>query len=243
MIYESEELRATLRMIEAEHLDIRAVTMGISLRDCATDDLHRTCQRVYDKITRSARRLVDVAKEVEGAFGVPITNKRISVTPIALIGEPTRAATYVPLAETLDRAGAELGIDYVAGFSAHVEKGATPGDLGLLDSIPEALSVTQRVCSPINVATTRARINMDAVPRRVGGGDPGSDRARAHRRARDHRGAGAAHRRGQEGRRDGLLVGGRAIGRVHPGLRRSRHDRSGRVRRAIAGKAGGDDRG
>ena len=162
-IWESEELRATLRMIEAEHLDIRAVTMGISLRDCATDDLHRTCQRVYDKITRSARRLVDVAKEVEGAFGVPITNKRISVTPIALVGEPTRAASYVPLAETLDRAGAELGIDYVAGFSAHVEKGATPGDLVLLDSIPEALSVTQRVCSSINVATTRAGINMDAI--------------------------------------------------------------------------------
>jgi uncharacterized protein (UPF0210 family) len=162
-VWESEELRATLRMIEAEHLDIRAVTMGISLRDCATDDMHRTCQRVYDKITRSARRLVDVAKEVEGAFGVPITNKRISVTPIALVGEPTRAGSYVPLAETLDRAGAELGIDYVAGFSAHVEKGATPGDLVLLDSIPEALSVTQRVCSSINVATTRAGINMDAI--------------------------------------------------------------------------------
>jgi uncharacterized protein (UPF0210 family) len=162
-IWESEELRATLRMIEAEHLDIRAVTMGISLRDCATDDLHRTCQRVYDKVTRSARRLVSVAKEVQDAYGVPITNKRISVTPIALVGEPTRAASYVPLAETLDRAGAELGIDYVAGFSAHVEKGATPGDLVLLDSIPEALSVTQRVCSSINVATTRAGINMDAI--------------------------------------------------------------------------------
>ncbi|HXU72530.1 MAG TPA: PFL family protein [Polyangia bacterium] len=162
-IWESEELRATLRMIEAEHLDIRAVTMGISLRDCATDDLHRTCQRVYDKVTRSARRLVSVAREVQDAYGVPITNKRISVTPIALVGEPTRAPSYVPLAETLDRAGAELGIDYVAGFSAHVEKGATPGDLVLLDSIPEALAVTQRVCSSVNVATTRAGINMDAV--------------------------------------------------------------------------------
>jgi uncharacterized protein len=162
-IWESEELRATLRMIEAEHLDIRAVTMGISLRDCATDDLHRTCQRVYDKVTRSARRLVDVAREVQDAYGVPITNKRISVTPIALVGEPTRAASYVPLAETLDRAGAELGIDYVAGFSAHVEKGATPGDMVLLDSIPEALATTQRVCSSINVATTRAGINMDAI--------------------------------------------------------------------------------
>jgi uncharacterized protein (UPF0210 family) len=162
-IWESEELRATLRMIEAEHLDIRAVTMGISLRDCPTDDMERTCQRVYDKVTRSARRLVAVAREVQDAYGVPITNKRISVTPIALVGEPTRAASYVPLAKTLDRAGAELGIDYVAGFSAHVEKGATPGDMVLLDSIPEALSTTQRVCSSINVATTRAGINMDAI--------------------------------------------------------------------------------
>jgi uncharacterized protein (UPF0210 family) len=163
MIYESEELRATLRMIEAEHLDIRAVTMGISLRDCPTDDLHTTCQRVYDKVTRSAARLVPVAAEVQAAYGVPITNKCISVTPIALVGEPTRAASYVPLAETLDRAGAELGIDYVAGFSAHVEKGMTPGDAVLLDSIPEALATTQRVCSSVNVATTRAGINMDAI--------------------------------------------------------------------------------
>jgi uncharacterized protein len=163
MIYESEELRETLRMIEAEHLDIRAVTMGISLRDCPTDDLHTTCARVYDKITRSAARLVAVAADVQAAYGVPITNKRISVTPIALVGEPTGAASYVPLAETLDRAGAELGIDYVAGFSAHVEKGMTPGDCVLLDSIPEALSVTRRVCSSVNVATTRAGINMDAV--------------------------------------------------------------------------------
>lgn len=163
MIYESEELRETLRMIEAEHLDIRAVTMGISLRDCPTDDLHATCQRVYEKITRSADRLVSVAGEVQAAYGVPITNKRISVTPIALVGEPTRAPSYVPLAETLDRAGAELGIDYVAGFSAHVEKGITPGDAVLLDSIPEALSSTRRVCSSVNVATTRAGINMDAI--------------------------------------------------------------------------------
>jgi len=165
MIYESEELRETLRMIEAEHLDIRTVTMGISLRDCPTDELHSTCARVYEKITRSAARMVQVAAEVQGAFGVPITNKRISVTPIALVGEPTRAASYVPIAETLDRAGAELGIDYVAGFSAHVEKGLTPGDAVLLDSIPEALSVTKRVCSSINVATTRAGINMDAIGR------------------------------------------------------------------------------
>ena len=110
-----------------------------------------------------ARGWSTVANEVQAAFGVPITNKRISVTPIALVGEPTRAPRYVPLAETLDRAGAELGIDYVAGFSALVEKGITPGDAALIDSIPEALSTTQRVCSSINVATTRAGINMDAI--------------------------------------------------------------------------------
>ena len=163
-IWESEELRATLRMIEAEHLDIRAVTMGISLRDCPTDDMQRTCQRVYDKITRSARaagRRSPRRCRAPTACRSPTSASR---------SRPSRSsvsrrapASYVPLAETLDRAGAELGIDYVAGFSAHVEKGATPGDLVLLDSIPEALSVTQRVCSSINVATTRAGINMDAI--------------------------------------------------------------------------------
>ncbi len=165
MFFESDELRSTLRMIEAEHLDIRTVTMGISLRDCPTEELSSTCGRVYDKIMRSADRLVPVAREVHAAFGVPITNKRISVTPIALVGEPSRAATYVPIAATMDRAGGELGIDYVAGFSAAVEKGMTPGDAVLIDSIPEALSTTKRVCASINVASTRAGINMDAIAR------------------------------------------------------------------------------
>lgn len=163
MAFDSYEVRSILRMVEAEHLDIRAVTLGISLRGCATEDLSRTCQRVYDRILYTARRLVPVAAEVQAAFGVPITNKRISVTPIALIGEPSGAASYVPLAQALDRAAAELGIDYIAGFSALVEKGVTPGDAVLLDSIPEALATTARVCSSVNVATTRAGINMDAI--------------------------------------------------------------------------------
>lgn len=163
MAFDGYEVRSILRMVEAEHLDIRAVTLGISLRGCATEDLDRTCQRVYDRILRTARRLVPVAAEVQAAFGVPITNKRISVTPIALVGEPSGAASYVPLAQALDRAAAELGIDYIAGFSALVEKGMTPGDAVLLDSIPEALSTTARVCSSVNVATTRAGINMDAI--------------------------------------------------------------------------------
>ena len=162
-IWDSEEVRSTLRMIEVEHLDIRAVTMGISLRDCASEELARTQERVYEKIVRCAERLVPTAQEVQAAFGVPITNKRISVTPIALVAEPTRAASYVPLAETLDRAGEALGIDYVAGFSALIEKGITPGDATLLKSIPEALATTQRVCSSVQVATTRAGINMDAI--------------------------------------------------------------------------------
>jgi uncharacterized protein (UPF0210 family) len=168
MFFESDELRATLRMIEAEHLDIRTVTMGISLRDCATSDIESTCVRVREKIMRSAERLVPTAREIQAAFGVPITNKRISVTPIALVGEPTRSASYVPLAETLDQCAADLGIDYVAGFSAAVEKGITPGDAVLMDSIPEALTVTKRVCSSINVASTRAGINMDAILRMAG---------------------------------------------------------------------------
>ena len=163
MIFDLEETRAILRMIETEHLDIRTVTLGVSLRGCAAADMPATEKRVYDHISRCAERLVPVAKEVQDAYGVPIINKRISVTPIALVGEPTGASSYVPLAQAMDRAAGELGIDYIAGFSALVEKGITPGDAVLLDSIPEALAVTQRVCSSVNVATTRAGINMDAI--------------------------------------------------------------------------------
>src|SRR5436305_8886894 len=122
MLWDSEEIRSTLRMIEAEHLDIRTTTMGISLRDCASGDIGDTCRKIYEKITRRAERLVATAKEVQATFGVPITNKRIAVTPIALVAESTGAPSYVPIAETLDRAGEALGIDYVAGFSALIEK-------------------------------------------------------------------------------------------------------------------------
>ena len=163
MIFDLEETRAILRMIETEHLDIRTVTLGISLRGCATSDLAGTCRRTYDHIVHSAKRLVSVANEVSAAYGVPIVNKRIAVTPIALVGEPTGASSYVPIAQTLDRAAEELGIDYIAGFSALVEKGITQGDAVLLDSIPEALATTARVCSSVHVATTRAGINMDAI--------------------------------------------------------------------------------
>jgi uncharacterized protein len=168
MIWESDEVRETLRMIEAEHLDIRTVTMGISLRDCAGPDAHDVCGRIFDKITRLGQRLVPTVESVQADFAVPITNKRISVTPMAIVAEPTRAASFVPMAESMDRAARELGIDYIGGFSALVEKGITGGDETLLSSIAEALATTERVCSSINVATTRAGINMDAIIRMGG---------------------------------------------------------------------------
>jgi uncharacterized protein (UPF0210 family) len=163
MAWDSGEVREILRMIEAEHLDVRAVTMGISLRDTAAESLERTCARVYEKVMRAASALVSTAAAVEADYAVPITNKRISVTPMALVIEPSRATRVVEAAVTLDRAAAELGVDYIGGFSALVEKGMTLGDRALVDSIPEALAVTKRVCSSVNVATTRAGINADAV--------------------------------------------------------------------------------
>jgi len=163
MAWDSGEVREILRMIEAEHLDVRAVTMGISLRDTAAESLERTCARVYEKLMRAASALVSTAEAVEADYAVPITNKRISVTPMALVTEPSRATRVVEAAVTLDRAAAELGVDYIGGFSALVEKAMTAGDRALVDSIPEALAVTKRVCSSVNVATTRAGINGDAV--------------------------------------------------------------------------------
>src|SRR5215813_6121912 len=165
MIWESDEVRETLRMIEAEHLDIRAVTMGISLRDCAGQDLDGLCSRVHKKILARAERLVPTVEAVQADFAVPITNKRISVTPIAIVAEATHERSFVPVAHALDRAARDLSIDYIGGFSALVEKGITPGDDTLLASIPEALATTERVCSSVNVATTRAGINMDAIVR------------------------------------------------------------------------------
>ena len=163
MAWDSGEVREILRMIEAEHLDVRAVTMGISLRDTAAESLERTCARVYEKLMRSASALVSTAQAVEADYAVPITNKRVSVTPMALVTEPSRATRVVEAAVTLDRAAGELGVDYIGGFSALVEKAMTSGDRALIDSIPEALAVTKRVCSSVNVATTRAGINGDAV--------------------------------------------------------------------------------
>jgi uncharacterized protein (UPF0210 family) len=163
MFFHNEEVTEILRMIENEHLDIRTVTMGISLRGIVSDDLGTTCQRVHDHVLRRAGELVPTINQVQEQLGVPITNKRLAVTPIALIAEPSGAASYVPVAEAMDRAAAEVGVDYIGGFSALVEKGATRGDSTLIDSIPEALACTERVCASVNVATTRAGINMNAI--------------------------------------------------------------------------------
>ena len=161
--FEASEVREVLRMIESESLDVRTVTMGVSLRDCAAETLERTTARIHEKLMRVAARLVPTTAAVQADFAVPITTTRLSVTPLALVTEASRAARVVPAALALDRAAGELGVDYIGGFSALVEKGMTPGDRALIDSIPEALATTTRVCSSVNVATTRAGINVDAV--------------------------------------------------------------------------------
>ncbi|PLR95051.1 PFL family protein [Bacillus sp. T33-2] len=158
-----DEMIQTIRMVQMENLDIRTVTMGISLRDCADADFQKMNDRVFEKITAYARDLRQTAEEVEKEFGIPIINKRISVTPIAEILGNATAGQAVELAKTLDRAASELGVDFIGGFSALVHKGFSKGDQTLLDSLPEALSVTERVCASVSVATTRTGINMDAV--------------------------------------------------------------------------------
>ena len=158
-----KDILATQDMIDKRHLDVRTITMGISLLDCAHEDVKTTAQRIYDKITRRAENLVKVGEEIEWEFGIPIVNKRISVTPIAIVGNSCNTDSYVPLAVALDEAAKTCGVNFIGGFSALVQKGCTKGDWILMDSIPEALAVTERVCSSVNVGSTRAGINMDAV--------------------------------------------------------------------------------
>lgn len=159
----SGEIIQTIEMIDQQHLDIRTITMGISLRDCAHSDIRVSCEKIYDKITKAAGDLVRTGEDIEREFGIPIVNKRISVTPIALVAESSESSDYVPYADALDRAAKEVGVNFIGGFSALVHKGFTKGDRKLIMSIPEALASTERVCSSVNVATTRAGINMDAV--------------------------------------------------------------------------------
>lgn len=153
----------TVRMIEEENLDIRTITMGISLLDCIDADGEKARQKIYDKITTKAKDLVKVGEEIEMEYGVPIINKRISVTPISLIAGASSDSDYVAYAKTLDAAAKEVGVNFIGGFSALVEKGYHKGDEILLRSIPRALAETERVCSSVNIGSTKAGINMDAV--------------------------------------------------------------------------------
>ena len=157
------EIRETLRMIEVEHLDIRTITMGISLRDCASENPKTSQRKIYDKITKKAEKLVETAEQIAIEFGIPIINKRISVTPISLVAESSEVDNYSDFARTLEKSALEMGVNFIGGFTALVHKGFSKGDQILVASLPEALSVTERVCASVNVASTKSGINMDAV--------------------------------------------------------------------------------
>ena len=153
----------TIAMVDKQHLDIRTITMGVSLLDCADEDMRRCCDKIYDKICSRAEKLVQTGCEIESEFGIPIVNKRISVTPMAIAGAACKGEDFVPLALTLDRAAKTCGVNFIGGYSALVQKGFTTGDRRLLASIPQALAQTELVCSSVNVGSTKAGINMDAV--------------------------------------------------------------------------------
>ncbi|VBB42832.1 conserved hypothetical protein [uncultured Desulfatiglans sp.] len=158
-----QDILATLEMLKVEHLDVRTVTLGISLFDCASDDPDRFMARIREKILGLAAPLVQVCAEVGEKYGIPVVNKRIAVSPLAVAGAPFSAHGFVRIAQALDRTAREVGVDFIGGFSALVEKGFTTGDRALIESLPEALSRTERLCASVNVASTRAGINMDAV--------------------------------------------------------------------------------
>jgi uncharacterized protein (UPF0210 family) len=163
MPYEFEEILETIKMTEIEHFDIRTVTLGISLRDCVDRNLSISKQKVYEKILKYGKNHVKFAKEVEAAYGISIANKRVSITPLSIPFDMLKAEEFVELAIVLDKAAEEIGVDYLAGYSALVPKGFTNGERELIKSIPYALSSTKRVCSSVNVASTKAGINMDAI--------------------------------------------------------------------------------
>ena len=158
-----QDILATQDMINKRHLDIRTITMGISLLDCCDPSLQVCCDKIYAKITRCAKNLVQVGESIEKEFGIPIVNKRISVTPIALVAAACNCDSYVEIAKTLDRAAKTCGVNFIGGFTALVQKGCTQSDWKLMRSIPDAMAATERVCASVNVGSTRAGINMDAV--------------------------------------------------------------------------------
>ena len=162
-IFDENLIIETINMISQQNFDIRTVTLAVSLRDCISEDVNIVCDKIQRKLDRYAKNLVNYANEIENDYSIPIVNKRISVTPISIIGEGCKVKDYVKIAQTLDKCAHNLGIDFIGGYSALVEKGFTTGDLALIESIPEALATTNRLCSSVNVATSKAGINMDAV--------------------------------------------------------------------------------
>lgn len=161
--FSPQEIAETIRMVQMERLDIRTITLGVSLRDCAHPDIKVAARKAYDKICRRASGLVAAGRAIEQDYGIPVINTRVSVTPVALVAESCDSDDYTVFARELDRAAAEVGVNFLGGFSALVHKGATPGDDALIASIPRALAETERVCASVNIGTTRAGINMDAV--------------------------------------------------------------------------------
>ena len=162
-IFNENLILETINMIRLHNFDIRTVTLAISLRDCISEDVNIVCDKIQKKLDKYAKNLVKYANEIENDYSIPIVNKRIAVTPISLIGESCSHKDYVKIAHTLDKCAQNLGVDFIGGFSALVEKGFTVGDLGLIESIPEALATTNRLCSSVNLASSKAGINMDAV--------------------------------------------------------------------------------
>ena len=159
----SESIIETINMIKVQHLDIRTVTLALSLRDCADRDVRVVGEKIYEKIIKYASKLVEYANEIEDEYSIPIINKRIAVTPISLVGESCDEYDYVYLAKMLDKAAESVGVNFIGGFGALVEKGCTRGDIALIESIPEALAQTKFICSSINLASSKSGINMDAV--------------------------------------------------------------------------------
>ena len=157
------DIMETITMIQEENLDIRTITMGMSLLDCADSDIDRSCAKVYEKITRLAEKLVATGEDIEHMYGIPIINKRISVTPIAMLAAACQSSNIVKFALTLERAANTVGVNFIGGYTALVQKGFAAGDYALIESIPEALSVTEHVCSSVNIGSTKTGINMDAV--------------------------------------------------------------------------------
>ena len=162
-MFSEREILSVVEMLKNENLDVRTVTLGLNLLDCASDDVDRFRDNIYARITGAAKNLVKICDEVGDKYGIPVVNKRISVSPIAVAGAPFNAQQMVKVAETLNEAASAAGIDFIGGFSALVEKGIARGDRALIEAIPEALTGTQRVCASVNVASTRAGINIDAV--------------------------------------------------------------------------------